>query len=180
VKAITTRRIELLAAYVKDCSLSFVRDIPPLVKWCSCQSELSFRPSLGASLFRMETPSSLTSSIDSIVADAGLVVTPVDCSGLAARLVASVLRQRVVDAEKTVVALKLVDIRVSVSAHGPRGTPADQLSASSSIGTDEVLVRPRILPAVKSSLTTGSTRPHNGYHLFKSGEIMLPITFPLH
>lgn len=115
----------------------------------------------------MDAQSSVTSSIDSIVADTDNVTTPVDCSGLSPRLVASVLRQRVVDAEKTVGALKLIDIRVSVSAHGPRGTPA-----TVSVETDEVLVRPRILPAVKSSMTTGSTRHNNGYHLFKSGEIM--------
>jgi hypothetical protein len=109
---------------------------------------------------------------------------PLDYAGLDPYLVAGVLGQRVIDAERTVAALTLSDVRVTVSSYCPRGCIADHRddivdrrtrstgstsAVRKSNADDEVLVRPRILPAVKVASPSGSGRLHNGYHALKSG-----------
>ena len=104
---------------------------------------------------------------------------PLDHVGFDPLVVAYVVGQRIVDAERMVSSLRLTDVRVTVSAHCQRGTTSRSgiITSGSGCGRsrsttrmnndDELLVRPRILPAVKTS--TGFGRPYNGYYALKSG-----------
>lgn len=107
---------------------------------------------------------------------------PLDLSGIDPQIISYVIQQQIADAERTVNAFNLSDLRVSVSAFGPRAATMDRgfdgkprptadnsLVRSSNGATGDILVRLRILPAVRPLPTSETKRSRNAYQVLKSG-----------